>query len=262
MIPYFEAPVFNLGPLTIAPFGILVALGIFAAARIVVKAAVRDGLDPQPLADFTLWGVGAGVVFGHLVHLFLYHPEELDKSPLQVFKVWDGLSSFGGLLGGVIAAFIFFRHRGLSFRAYGDALALGVATGWGVARVGCFFAHDHPGVRTDFFLAVNYPGGVRHDLGLYDALLLFSIAGVLFALRRAGKLRGKLLPLLALLYSIGRFGFDFLRAQDLAYVDARYFGLTPAQYFSIALFLYGVVSLIRPPPPMGSKSGRVVSSAG
>lgn len=246
MIPYVNPHSLKVGP--IEPFGIFVALGIFLAARIVVKQSAKQGLDPNPIHDYSPWGVGAGVVAGHLVHLLFYHPEELSKSTFQLLKVWDGLSSFGGLLGGVIAAIIYFRVRGVSFSKYADAFALGVAPGWGVARLGCFVAHDHPGVRTDFFLAVDFPavtyGGPRHDLGMYDAILLFAIAGVLFALRNSGKMQNRLLHLLALLYAPGRFFFDTLRATDLHYVDARYFGLTPAQYGCMLLVVYGLWGLV------------------
>jgi phosphatidylglycerol:prolipoprotein diacylglycerol transferase len=92
---------------------------------------------------------------------------------------------------------------------------------------------------------VSFPGGARHDLGLYDALLLGAITAALFALSRRKKLAGRLLPLLALLYSVGRFFLDFLRATDVAYSDARYFGLTPAQYVCMALFAYGSIQLLR-----------------
>jgi phosphatidylglycerol:prolipoprotein diacylglycerol transferase len=245
VIPYLHVPPITLGPLKIEAFGICVALGIMLAARLLSRQAEREGLDPTPLQDYALWGVGVGVVVGHLFHLFAYHPEELSKSPFQVFKVWDGLSSFGGLIGGILAAVVFFRIRKLRFRDYADAFALGVAPGWAVARIGCFAAHDHPGVRTDFFLAVNFPGGPRHDLGLYDALFLFALSGLLYALRNAGKLRGKLLPLLALLYACGRFFFDSLRATDMSYVDARYLGLTPAQYGCFALIAFGLYGLLK-----------------
>ena len=245
MIPYVNPQSLKIGP--IEPFGIFVALGIFLAARLLVKQATKQGLDPNPLHDYAPWGVGTGVVVGHLVHLLFYHPEEMSKSPFQIFKVWDGLSSFGGLLGGIIAAIIFFRVRKLNFSKYADAFALGVAPGWGVARLGCFVAHDHPGLRTDFFMAVNFPieryGGPRHDLGLYDALLLFAITGLLYALRNSGKLQNRLLHLFAIIYACGRFFFDTLRATDLSYVDARYFGLTPAQYGCILLVIYGLWGL-------------------
>jgi phosphatidylglycerol:prolipoprotein diacylglycerol transferase len=243
-IPFFEFPNWQLGPLTVGVFGIFAALGIYAATEIAIRQCKRRGLDVTVLADYAPWGIAGGVAVGHWVHLFAYHPEELGRSPWQILKIWDGLSSFGGLLGGIIAAVIYFRIRRVSFRAYGDAFALGVAPGWGIARVGCFLVHDHPGVKTDFPLAVAFPDGPRHDLGLYDALWLFGIAVVLFSLMRQGLLKDRLLPLLALLYAPARFFFDFLRATDVAYRDARYAGLTPAQYCCIALVLYGVYELL------------------
>ncbi len=241
MIPYFELPSVHLGPFTLQAFGLFAAAGVYLAARLTARAAEQQGLDPRPLLDFAVWGVLSGVVFGHLAHLFLYHPEEL-REPVRVLQVWEGLSSFGGLLGGVIAAAIFFRRRGLRFHDYADAFALGMAPGWGVARIGCFVVHDHPGVRTTFFLAVkNWPfGGTRHDLGLYDALALFAIAAVLWALRRRGLLEGRLLAVLAVLYAVSRFLLDFLRGADVPYPDARYAGLTPAQYACFLLVAYAV----------------------
>ena len=262
MIPYLHVPPLKLGPFTIEPFGIFVALGIFLAARLLTTQAERQKLDANALQDYAPWGVGAGIVAGHLLHLLAYHPEELSKSPFQLLKVWDGLSSFGGLLGGILAAVVYFRVKKLRFRDYADAFALAVTPGWAVARLGCFAVHDHPGVRTDFFLAVAFPGGARHDLGMYDALYLFTLTGLLWALRRSDAMRGKLLPLLSLLYACGRFFFDTLRATDLSYVDARYLGLTPAQYGCMALVLFGLYGLVAWKQPAPGSRGAADAPGG
>jgi phosphatidylglycerol:prolipoprotein diacylglycerol transferase len=102
-------------------------------------------------------------------------------------------------------------------------------------------------VRSDFWLAVDFPGGPRHDLGLYEAILLFALAALLYALRRRGQLRGRLLPVLAVGYGVGRFLLDFLRARhgDLAYVDGRQLGLTFAQWFAIGLVAWGATRLAK-----------------
>lgn len=256
-LPYFRIPPLRIGPLSIEPFGVLAALGVYLASVLLVRRARDEGLDPSPLTSFATWALLGGIAGGHLVHLFLYHPEELRSGGvLQLIKVWDGLSSTGGVLGGLAAGALFFRRRGLPFARYGDVFALSVAPGWAVARLGCFAVHDHPGVRTGFPLAVLFPDGPRHDLGLYDAVLLAAITVVLYALRRRNELRGSLLAVLALLYGVGRFALDFLRARDLPYVDARYLGFTPAQYFCVALVVYGAGALLRrrrarrPPRPL------------
>ncbi len=251
MIPYFELPSLPLGPFTLQAFGLFAALGVYVAARLTVREAARHGLDPRPLSEYAVWGVAAGVLGGHVVHLLLYHPEELSDWR-RVLSFWEGLSSFGGLLGGVVAALVFFGRRAIRFDDYADAFALGVAPGWGIARIGCFIIHDHPGVKTTFPLAVHFPAsaaavlgfsGTRHDLGLDDALALFAFAAVLYLLDRRAILSGKLLALLALMYGTSRFFLDFLRASDVPYPDARYLGLTPAQYFCFALWAYGAWKL-------------------
>jgi phosphatidylglycerol---prolipoprotein diacylglyceryl transferase len=244
VIPWFELPTLSLGPVTIQSFGILSALGILAAVSLCARAARQLGKDPQVILDYSVFGVIAGVVVGHLVHLFAYHSEEL-ANPWRVLKIWEGLSSMGGLAGGVIAAIVFFRMKRIRFHDYADAFALGVAPGWGVARLGCFSVHDHPGVKTDFFLAVRFADGPRHDLGLYEAILLFAIGALLWTLHRRGVLRGRLLAVLAVIYGIGRFFLDFLRATDVAYPDARHLGLTFAQYAAVALVGYAAWAFVK-----------------
>ncbi len=266
LIPSFELPSLHLGPFTIQSFGVLTALGVLIAVWLSGRAARRMGKDPQVVVDFAVVGILAGVVLGHLVHVSLYHPRE-GREALEilgscfsgrgcrgiggVLRIWEGLSSMGGLVGGILAAAIWFRRKRIPFADYSDAFALGIAPGWGVARVGCFTVHDHPGVRTDFFLAVDVKGVPRHDLGLYEAILLFSLAAVLWTLHRRGVLRRRLLALLALLYGVARFFLDFLRArpEDYDYADGRIGGLTAAQYIAVALVMFGLWRLTRARPP-------------
>jgi phosphatidylglycerol---prolipoprotein diacylglyceryl transferase len=246
VIPYFVIPPLRVGPVAVQPFGILSASGILLASRLLVREARRRGLETGPIEMLATWAVVAGIVGAHLVHLLLYHPEELrENGPLQIFKVWDGLSSTGGVIGGIIGCIAFLRRRGIRFATYADTFAVAVPPGWAVARLGCFSVHDHPGVLTSFFLAVAFPGGARHDLGLYDALVLTGITVVVYMLDRRTALQGRLLVVVALLYGSSRFVLDFLRARDLPYSDARYLGLTPARYGALLLLIWGLWKLAR-----------------
>lgn len=239
MIPYFEIPPLHLGPLEVHAFGALAALGIYFGSRIAAKAARKLTGDDLPLVEVAPWLVVGGIVGGHLLHVLGYHPEILrEQGWTSLLRIWDGLSSMGGVLGGLITLVVFFKVKGWKIRPYANALALGLAPGWAIARLGCFTAHDHPGTLTNFPLAVAYPGGARHDLGLYEFVLLGAIAGVLWLLARKPRPEGWLMGVLAILYAVPRFFLDFLRAQDLAFVDGRIAGLTPAQW--TAFFLVGI----------------------
>lgn len=247
MIPYFEIPPLSLGPLEIHAFGALAALGIYAGARLAARAARRFGPgDEMPLVDAAPWMVLGGLIGGHLLHVLGYHPEILaEEGWTSLLRVWDGLSSMGGVIGGLIALLVHFRLKGRKVLPFSNALALGVAPGWGIARLGCFAAHDHPGVLTDFPLAVAFPDGARHDLGLYEAVLLFALAGLLWWMARRPRPEGLLMGVLAIGYSVPRFFLDFLRATDLPFSDGRIAGLTPAQYTTILLAGIGVWLVVR-----------------
>ena len=140
---------------------------------------------------------------------------------------------------------------------YADSLAYGLATGWMFGRLGCFTAHDHPGAHTSFFLAVQYPDGPRHDLGLYEALWAAGIALFFAWLRRKKRPLGTYVAILTLAYAPVRFGLDFLRARDVPEPDPRYFGLTPAQWGCLGVLVAGIALSVwvrrharRPAPPV------------
>lgn len=249
MIPYVYIPTLTPLPgMEISVFGICFAVGILIGMRVTERAAVwyAPG-DARPLEGMLIWAVVPGILFAHAWHVFLYHPELLKTDGVGVvFRLWDGLSSMGGVLGGTFGIALYLRRRKVPIRPYLDALALGATCAWALGRVGCALVHDHPGRKTDFFLAVNFPpelGGPRHDLGLYEAILLGGIALVLYLIARRGTFRarqGFLMGLFIALYTPARFFLDFLRATDTGFDDARYAGLTPAQYCCLLLFPVGL----------------------
>jgi phosphatidylglycerol:prolipoprotein diacylglycerol transferase len=259
VLPYFEIPQLNL-PLgqKIDIFGVLSAAGVAVGAHLAARQARSYWpFNDEPLRGVVLWAVGFGLAGGHFMHLFAYHPELLENDPWSVLRLWDGLSSMGGVLGALVGIFIYFRKIKVPVAPYLDALALGTAPGWMIARIGCFFVHDHPGVKTDFFLAVDFPpswGGPRHDLGLYDALVLAGLSVILWSVMRLRPRQGRLMGLLATIYSACRFFLDFLRASDLSFVDKRYFGLTPGQYVVCGLFGVGVWLLVRSAPEIPARA--------
>src|SRR3989338_4760091 len=98
-------------------------------------------------------------------------------------------------------------------------MAVSLWLGWGIGRIGCFLTHLHPGKLTNFFLAVNYPGGARFDLGLYESIIgfaLFAVSAVMFK-RLVKKRWGDVALYSAATYAVIRFFLDFLRVTPLEY---------------------------------------------
>jgi phosphatidylglycerol:prolipoprotein diacylglycerol transferase len=241
MIPYIELPTLALPwGLRLEAFSVVSTIGIVVGGLLAARAARRYGPgDDRPLRQVAPAAIIGGLLGAHLMHVFAYHPELLRQGPGVLLRFWEGQSSMGGVLGALVGIIGTFRWKRLALRPYLDPLALGAAPGWAVARVGCFLVHDHPGVRTTFPLAVLFPDGPRHDLGLYDFFVLAALSGVLALVATKKRPDGVLMGVLAMGYSACRFALDFLRAKDLPFVDARYFGLTPAQFVTAGLFVVG-----------------------
>jgi len=262
LIPYITLPELTLlpahlfkgfppMPISIKPFGALVATGIFLASHLTIKRARKIGLDERAMSSFIAWVVGIGLVGGHVFDELFYYPQRLVDDPLSLFKLWDGLSSFGGFMGGVIAILIWRRRYRVPVLPYADNMMALFPLGWAFGRTGCATAHDHPGLLSDSWLAVQYPGGGRFDLGLLELLLTIPLMLGFLWLARKPRPWGFFLALGCISYAPLRFALDFLREHDAVpgdvhgAIDPRYFYLTPAQWECFGLLAFGLFLLQR-----------------
>lgn len=236
MIPYIEIPALPIyGELAIQPFGVLVVIAILVGQWMTRRRAMEIGIDDEEIVNGLMWCVGAGFVGAHWVEVIFYHPSKFyDEGPLVLLKIWDGLSSMGGIIGAYIGFTIFFRMKRKRWLPHAEATVQGLVTAWIFGRLGCTVVHDHPGHLTDFFLGVKYPDGVRHDLGLYEFLytaLVLMPANLI--LHRFKPPFGAHVALTMALYAPIRFLLDFLRTSGEMGSDPRYLGMTMAQYTKI-----------------------------
>ena len=248
MFPYLEIPVFGFWGVEFHSFEILVALGFFVGAKLAAKRAREKKLKEQWIYDGAMICLIVGIFGAHLFHILWYRPELLTQDPKQLLYFWSGLSSYGGFFCAALGLYVFFWRKNVDFLPYADCFLYGLVPGWVSGRLGCYTAHDHPGKLSDFFMTVQYPGGNRHDLGLYEALFSMLLVVFMYTVGKkmaAKKAEGWMLGLVLSLYGVVRFFLDFLRAEDLASSDKRYFGLTPAQYFSMIVLGIGLFLLVR-----------------
>lgn len=246
MIPYLHLEAIKFGLLVLHVWGFFVAAGAAAAIFLGKKMTRRRGLNENFFINASFWIFLAALVGARLFHVFFYDWPYFRTNLIEIAAFWQGgLSSVGGFLGAAVAIFLIFRRRFSEFWSYGDIFAFVFPLGWGIGRLGCFFTHLHPGKLTNFFLAVRFPDGPRHELGFYEALLGFLIFGLFLFLARQPRRNGFYVLVLIFVYSIPRFFLDFLRAEDLPASDTRYLGLTPAQYAMIVLVGIGALIFTR-----------------
>ncbi|MFH1790189.1 MAG: prolipoprotein diacylglyceryl transferase family protein [bacterium] len=244
MIPYFEYHVIAIGPIHLQVWGIFVSLGLLAGFFLADKLAKKYVLAQNVMIDIGIWALAGGLIMARIFHIFFYEPIYYLSDPVKMLMFWQGgFSSLGGFVGAFLAIWVFAKKRNFSFDdilPYFDIGAISLWLGWAIGRLGCFFIHDHPGRLTDFFMAVDFPAGARHDLGLYDSLLAIVLFASYFLLfKRLSKFHHGLVVIFSFMdYAIFRFLLDFLRADQTFYGgDARYLNLTPAQWGMASLFL-------------------------
>lgn len=259
LIPFIDIPVLDLGPVDLQPFGILVAMGVLLGTWMGRKYSERNGLDEDTMRYLGIRVLVWGFLACHVFNTLFYEWERFQRDPLLMLKVWDGISSWGGVIGGGLALYLYTTIKKLDRLAWADWAAYGAIGGWVPGRLACAVVHDHLGYPTSFPLGVNFPPHkypfdkasdvtIRaHDLGLYEFIYLVPLFFVIVLLERK-KVRkpGLLLGVLAIGYSVPRFFLEFLRRPE---TDPRYYGLTFAQYACIIAVIAGYMLLKRTPRP-------------
>jgi len=277
LIPWFEVPAITVPGLGLKlhGFGFLVALGFVFGGKAAMRRAEMLGLDPQVINRLISYLVAGTFIGGHVGYGLMYKPEEYLADPIQFLYVWQGLSSFGGFVVCVPLSIWFFWKERVPLWKFLDCLAYGMAIGWFFGRMGCFVAHDHPGSPTDFALGVwcrpaeghmvdlpdflvlddqphrNAPWGLCaedasvnavHDMGLYEALWSLSMFGLFNLMDLRAWKPGVMVVLLGALYAPVRFAMDAIRPET---TDPRYASLTPAQWWSVILFVVCAVFIVQ-----------------
>lgn len=252
----FEIPLPFGKALPIHGYGLMIVLGFLIGTYVATRETRRRGL-PDFMYDLGLVILLAGILGGRV---FYYAQNYADKysneSFLEFFKIWKGgLVFYGGAIGGILGGLFYIWRRKLPLGVCLDMAALGIPIGMGFGRLGCFLNGCCYGDRCDpgFALGVEFPAGSPaqtahwecgllatsassslpvHPVQLYQAghdFLMFAL--VFWFLRRPGTPSGAGLPLICVLYGIGRFSLEFLRADN----PATWSGLTVSQNVSILI---------------------------
>ena len=225
---------FSIRSFPINTYGVFLALAFLCAILITVKLAARDGLPREKIYDLCLWMLLSSLIGSKILMLFT-EPEYRDH-PSQLLSL-DFLRSggvfYGGLIGAVLTGYFLMRRYNLPWWKTADACAPGIAIGNFFGRQGCFAAgccwgkpttlpwgvkftelgHEVTGGPTDAYL---------HPTQLYESFAMLLVFFFLLWLHKHRRFSGQVILLYTLLYSVIRFGIEFLRDDPRGDV----FGLT------------------------------------
>lgn len=259
--------------------GFYFLVSILVAAAWIARRLDKAGLGSRVFLDSLVWIILGAIVGARVFHFAFWNLGSLLSTPLSFFRFWEGgLSITGGLAGGVLTAFLFFRRRCADFWHSFAIASPAVLAGQAIGRVGCFLNGDAWGMPTHlpwgvpmakfgvFFPSLapddcvpsevwtwsvrhgfTDPGSLittpLHPTQLYEALGDLLLAAMLLLLiRRLTKAQGYWSQAFWLHlggYSLLRCGLEFLHGDRDAVVWA---GMTALQ---IGLLSFSVISVLQ-----------------
>lgn len=254
-------------------FGLLIAWWL--AVRAVANPALwRDAppLSRAQIEDLMTYVILGVILGGRLGFVLFYQPGYYLSNPSQILLIWQGGMAFhGGLLGVVVAAWIFAARNGIAKLSLADLMALSVPPGLLLGRLANFINAELWGRPTDLPWGVAFPGAAaqtcegvvgicaRHPSQLYEAVLEGLLLGALLVWmvwrRGAFKYPGLIAGTFFSGYGLARFLVEFVRQPDAQFVSPGNplglalhvggYGLTMGQLLSLPMVALGLYFIFR-----------------
>lgn len=263
---YIDPVAFNLGPLSVRWYGIIIAVGILLGYFVAQRTLVKAGLHKDTLVDIIFYSALFGFIAARIYFVIFQWPYYAEN-PSEIIKIWHGgIAIHGGLIGGFIAGVIVCKVKNLNPFQIGDIVAPSIILAQGIGRWGNFMNHEAHGgpVSRAFLEQLHLPnfiienmyinGQYYHPTFLYESI--WDVAGfiILVNIRKHLKL-GETFFLYLTWYSIGRFFIEGLRTDSLMLTS----NIRVAQLVSILLILISISLIvyrrIKYNPPLYSKVG-------
>jgi phosphatidylglycerol:prolipoprotein diacylglycerol transferase len=216
---------FQLGPVTIYTYGVLVAVGVLFGLWYARRQAPRAGLDPDQVWNLGIYMVLAGLVLAK-VWLVLSSWDYYFAHPRDIFSIatfQSGGTFYGGLAGSVLMIVIYTHVQKISVLAVLDTFCAALPLGHAIGRLGCFAAGCCFGKPTSLPWGVTFtnplaqqlagtPLGIPlHPTQLYEVALELVNFVLLVWLGARQRFTGQILGAYLVLYGMERGILEFFR---------------------------------------------------
>lgn len=251
ILNYIDPIAFELGPISVHWYGIIIAAGILLGYFIAQESVKRIGFDKDILIDIIFWSAIFGFIVARIYFVIFQWPYYA-QHPIEIPMIWyGGIAIHGGLIGGFITGIIVCRQKNINPFQIGDVIAPSLILGQGIGRWGNFMNHEAHGgpVSKSFLENMHIPdfiinnmyidGQYYHPTFLYESI--WDILGfvILISLRKHLRI-GDTFALYLIWYSIGRFFVEGLRTDSLMLTS----DIRVAQLMSVLLIVAGIVLMI------------------
>lgn len=257
--PNVDPIAFQIGFIAIRWYSLAYIFGLVAAWGLARKMS-RAGHSPftvLKIDDFLVWATFGIIIGGRLGYVLFYNLRYFLEFPLHILALWEGGMSFhGGLIGVIVATFLFAWKKQVPVFAIGDIIVCVAPIGLFLGRIANFINGELYGrISHAVPWVMIFPTGgsePRHPSQLYEAglegIALFIILNGLWWLvpkyrNRTGFLSG----LFFILYGIFRFALEFFREPD-AHLGFIWLNLSMGQILCIPMILFGLWVILKSRP--------------
>ena len=256
---------FTVFGISIAYYGVIIAVGMLAGILLATYEAKRTGQNPDDYFDLAIIAIICSVIGARLYYVIFSWDLYKDNLWSILNLRQGGLAIYGGVIAAIITTVVFAKVKGLSFPRLADTAGLGLILGQIIGRWGNFFNREAFGGYTDSLLAMRIRRALVNDNMLNADVLnhrivengveyiqvhptffyesCWNLCLLLFMLwfRRYKKYDGQMLWIYLLGYGIGRFWIESLRTDQLILFGT---GLPVSQALSLVLILVAAGNLI------------------
>src|SRR5699024_4167012 len=122
--PPLDRVFFELGPLTIYWYGVIIATGVFLGLYLATKEADRLGLKKDLVIDLIVFAIPIAIISARMYYVIFVWNQYVYCGWRLVFAVWNGgIVIHGSLIASVITAIFSSRVKKVSFWQLADILA-------------------------------------------------------------------------------------------------------------------------------------------
>jgi phosphatidylglycerol:prolipoprotein diacylglycerol transferase len=250
--PHISPVALQIGPVAIHWYGLMYILAFFMAwmlGQIRIKnPSFESPVNTDQLTDLIFYSALGVVLGGRIGYILFYDFSNFIANPIVLFKIWEGGMSFhGGLLGVVLAVFLYGRRIKQPFFALGDFLAPLVPLGLAAGRIGNFINGELWGriVHAPLLWAMVYPhvdNQPRHPSEIYE----FLLEGILLFLliwiySKKPRPRMAVTAVFILFYGLLRFICEYFRQPDEPIGFIAFGWMTEGQLLCIPMILFGLI---------------------